>query len=169
MTSSPAPVVIRAVVPADAAAVAAIYEHYVAETIVTFEEERVGAAEMARRIGEVTSAGLPWLVAEERDGIVGYAYATRWRARSGYRFSVEVTVYLAPEQTGRGLGSQLYGELFPRLAALGVHAVIGGIALPNAGSVALHEKLGMQKVAHFREVGFKLGRWIDVGYWERIL
>ena len=86
-----------------------------------------------------------------------------------YRFSVEVTVYVAPGHAGRGIGSTLYGELFPMLKTLGIRAVIGGIALPNEASVALHEKFGMRKVAHFGEVGFKFDRWIDVGYWQRTL
>jgi L-amino acid N-acyltransferase YncA len=160
---------IRAAESSDAAAVTAIYNHYVRETIVTFEEEPVSAAEMARRMEEVRAASLPWLVAEEGSDVVGYAYATRWKARSGYRFSVEITVYLAAGHGGRGTGSKLYGELFPILEARKIHAVMGGIALPNERSVALHEKFGLRKVAHFQEVGFKLDRWIDVGYWQRIL
>lgn len=160
---------IRAAGPADAAAIADIYNHYVTNTIVTFEEEPVATDEMARRMEEVRSASLPWLAAEERGRIVGYAYATRWRTRSGYRFSAEITVYLGPGQGGRGIGSRLYRELFPLLQTHGVHAVMGGIALPNDASVALHEKLGLRKVAHFEQVGFKFGRWIDVGYWQGLL
>lgn len=160
---------IRSVEAADAEAIAAIYNHYVAETVITFEEERVPAAEMARRIDGVRSASLPWLVAEEDGRLVGYAYATPWRPRSAYRFSAEVTIYLGPEHGGRGIGSRLYRPLFERLKQVGIHSAMGGIALPNDASVALHEKLGMRKVAHFEQVGFKLGRWIDVGYWQRTL
>ncbi len=160
---------IRPAAPSDAAAIAEIYNHYVTQTVVTFEEVPVAAAEIARRIEEVRSASLPWLVAEEASQIVGYAYATPWKARSGYRFSAEITVYLAPGQSGRGLGSQLYDQLFPLLRARRIHAVMGGIALPNEASVALHEKFGLRKVAHFKEVGFKFDRWIDVGYWQRTL
>jgi L-amino acid N-acyltransferase YncA len=158
---------IRAAAPADADAITAIYNHYVTETVVTFEEELVSAAEMARRMEEIRSESLPWLVAEDGGRAVGYAYATKWRARSGYRFSAEITVYVAPEHTGRSIGSSLYAQLFPILQARGIHAVMGGIALPNDASIALHEKFGLQKVAHFLEVGFKLGRWVDVGYWQR--
>jgi phosphinothricin acetyltransferase len=161
-------VVIRPAAPEDAEAIAAIYNHYVLETIVTFEEEPVAPTEMARRIAEVRAASLPWLVAEEGDRLAGYAYATPWRSRIGYRFSVEVTVYAAPGQVGRGIGSSLYGELLPLLEAKGLHAAMGGIALPNDASVALHEKFGFRKVAHFRESGIKFGRWIDVGYWQRV-
>lgn len=153
----------------DGAALARIYETYVRGTTVTFEEEPVAPEEMARRIREVAAAGLPWLVAEEEGRVVGYAYAAPWKSRSAYRFSVEITVYLEPDRARRGWGTRLYEELFVLLRERGVHAVMGGIALPNDASVALHEKLGMTKVAHFREVGFKHGRWIDVGYWQRTL
>ena len=148
---------------------AAIYNHYVLQTVVTFEEEPVTSDEMSRRIDEVRAASLPWFVAERADAIAGYACASRWRARSGYRFSSEVTVYLAPEQGRRGIGSALYAELLSALRGSGLHAAIGGIALPNDASVALHEKFGFRKVAHFDQTGFKFNRWIDVGYWQLIL
>ena len=124
---------------------------------------------MSRRIDEVRSASLPWLIAEEGGQVVGYAYARPWHSRSAYRFSAEIAVYLAADRTGRGIGSQLYDRLFPILQARGIHAAMGGIALPNAASVALHEKFGLRKVAQFQEVGFKFDRWIDVGYWQRRL
>ncbi len=160
---------IRRATPADATAIAAIYNHYVANTVVTFEEETVPVAEMARRLGEVFAADLPWLVATEDDRVLGYAYANKWKARCSYRFSVESTVYLDHAATGRGLGTALYTALIAEMKTLGLHAMIGGVALPNAASVALHEKLGFKKVAHFREVGSKFNQWIDVGYWELLL
>ena len=163
------PTIVRAVTPADAGAVAAIYNHYVLQTVVTFEEEPITAAEISRRIDEVRAGSLPWFVAERAGAIAGYAYASRWRARSAYRFSSEVTVYLAPEQGRRGIGSALYAELLTALRGSGLHAAIGGIALPNDASVALHEKFGFKKVAHFEQTGFKFNRWIDVGYWQLIL
>ena len=159
---------IRTVTPGDAQALASIYNHYVRETIVTFEEEPVSPETFSQRIKDVLRSSLPWLVAMEEENAVGYAYATPWKPRSGYRFSVEVTVYVADGHAGRGIGSALYTELFSVLKARGVHAAIGGIALPNDASVALHEKFGMRKVAHFEQVGFKFDRWIDVGYWERV-
>lgn len=159
----------RAAAPSDAAAITRIYNHYVAETVATFEEEPVAIAEIARRIEKVRSASLPWLVAEQGNHVVGYTYAAPWMVRTAYRFSVEITVYLVPEYTGRGIGSALYRRLFPLLQTLGIHTVIGGIALPNDASVALHEKFGLRKVARFAEVGFKCNQWIDVGYWQRIL
>ena len=108
-------------------------------------------------------------MAEQGGLVVGYAYATRWRARAAYRESVESSVYLAPEATGRGLGRALYDVLLPELRGSGLHAVIGGITLPNAASVALHEALGFTHVGTFREVGYKFGRRIDVGYWQKQL
>lgn len=153
----------------DAAAVALIYNHYVLDTIVTFEETPVTAAEMSARIAETQAASLPWLVADELGTVAGYALATRWKGRCSYRFSVEVTVYLDPSFTGRGLGSQLYEALFAELRARRLHVAIGGIALPNPASVALHEKFGLKQVAHFSQVGFKFGRWVDVGYWQIVL
>ena len=160
---------IRSAAAPDCDAIARIYNHYVAHTIVTFEEQPVSVDEMTRRVDEVRAAELPWLVAEEDGRVVGYAYAGRWKARSGYRFAVEISVYLDPVATGRRLGTALYDALFSLLRETRVHAVIGGIALENPASVALHEKFGMRKIAHFREVGFKFDRWIDVAYWELTL
>ncbi len=153
----------------DAAAIAAIYNHYVEHTAITFEEDAVSDATMAERIEDVQGGGLPWLVIEQDGVLVGYAYATKWRVRHAYRFSVESTVYLEAGAAGNGWGAALYQVLLERLAGKGYHLVIGGIALPNAASVALHEKLGFEKVAQFREVGFKFDRWIDVGYWQKKL
>lgn len=160
---------IRAVEPRDAGVIAEIYNHYVRASVITFEEEPVEAAEVARRIAQVQSAHLPWLVAENRNRVIAYAYATPWKGRSAYRFSVEITVYVAPGHLGRGIGSLLYGELIPLLKDQHIHAVMGGIALPNEASVALHEKFGFRKVGQFCEVGFKFNRWIDVAYWQRTL
>ncbi|GAB2618179.1 arsinothricin resistance N-acetyltransferase ArsN1 family B [Novilysobacter erysipheiresistens] len=161
---------IRDATPADAAALAGIYNHYIRDTTVTFEEAAVSEAEMASRIAEVRSAGLPWLVAEDEAGVVlGHAYASKWKGRCAYRFAVETTVYLDATAHGRGLGRQLYERLLAMLREAGMHVAIGGIALPNPASIALHEKLGFRKVGQFEEVGFKLGRWVDVGYWQVML
>jgi phosphinothricin acetyltransferase len=165
----PEGIVVRAAAAQDAEAVARIYNHYVAETIVTFEEEAVTASEMSRRIQEVQGASFPWLLAERGGAVLGYVYATVWRPRRAYRFSTEVTVYVAPGQGRRGIGSGLYASLLPALRDRGLHAAMGGIALPNDASVAFHEKFGFKKVAHFEQAGFKFNRWIDVGYWQRIL
>ena len=160
---------IRDALPEDAAAIAEIYNYYIRETIITFEEKPVSPAEIKKRIQEAQSITLPWLIAELHDEIVGYAYASKWKERTAYRFSVEVTVYVSPNHFRHGIGCQLYNQLFPALKAKGVHTAMGGIALPNNASVGLHEKFGFEKAAHLKEVGFKFGQWIDVGYWQRIL
>ncbi|STR23394.1 Phosphinothricin N-acetyltransferase [Janthinobacterium lividum] len=156
---------IRLATTADAAAIATIYNHYVSSSTITFEEQVVGSDEMAQRIASV-GAQLPWYVFERDGGILGYAYATPWRARSAYRFSVESTVYVAHACVGQGVGRQLYSVLIDDLRQLQLQVVIGGIAQPNDASVALHERLGFEQVAMFKRVGRKFDRWIDVGYWE---
>ncbi|MDE2427912.1 MAG: N-acetyltransferase [Burkholderiales bacterium] len=156
---------IRHASAADAEAICQIYNHYVATTHISFEEAPVAVAEMAQRIGDV-SARLPWLVLEQGGQLLGYAYATPWRVRSAYRFSVESSVYVSPQHGRRGIGAALYQALIAALRTRGIRVVLGGIAQPNAASVALHEHMGFQKVAHFNEVGYKFGQWIDVGYWE---
>lgn len=159
---------IRIASASDAASIVAIYNHYIKTTCISFEQEEVSAETMAERISEV-NAKLAWYVAEKNDQIVGYAYATPWRTRSAYRFSVETSVYIAHQHVGQGLGKQLYLVLLDDLRQRNVHTVIGGIAQPNPASVALHEKLGFEKVAHFKEVGYKFDRWIDVAYWQLAL
>ena len=153
----------------DAESLVRIYNYYITDTIISFEEEPIASEEMAKRIVETTSSSMPWLVLEQDGQAIGYAYATVWKRRRAYRYSAESTVYLLPGQSGHGYGSRLYEALFAQLKEKGFHTVIGGIALPNPESVALHEKFGMTKVAHFKEVGFKFGQWIDVGYWEGLL
>jgi len=159
---------IRPIRNTDAGQIADIYNYYVEKTIVTFEEDAVTAEEMVRRIAEIIPA-YPWFVYEDEGNILGYAYARRWKGRRGYRYSVETTVYLRNGFAGKGLGTMLYTELIGKLKEMEIHAAIGGIALPNEPSRRLHEKLGFQKVAEFKQVGLKFGNWIDVGYWELIL
>ena len=149
----------------DAEAVCSIYNPYVLGTVVTFEEAAVTVEEMRARMADVLHSW-PWLVVESDGRIAGYAYATKWRARAAYRTSVETTVYLGAGSQRRGVGTELYRTLIDKVRSLGAHRAMGGIALPNDGSVALHEKLGFRKVAHFDEVGRKFDRWIDVGYWQ---
>jgi phosphinothricin acetyltransferase len=164
-----AALIVRSATPADSEAVARIYNYYVRDTVVTFEEQEVSPREMAARIDEIAGVGLPWLVGEREGSTIGYAYAARWHRRSAYRYSAETTVYLDPGHTGRGAGAHLYKELMAVLRGQSIRRVIGVIALPNPASIALHERLGFSKVGHFREIGFKFGRWIDVGYWQASL
>jgi phosphinothricin acetyltransferase len=156
----------RSAVPADAEAICAIYNHYVANTIITFEEEPVSTAEMAERIRETIDGGLPWLVEETAGRIVGYAYASKWKSRCAYRFAVETTIYVAADAQGQGIGTRLYEALLQRLREAKMHVAIGGVALPNDTSVRLHEKFGFKKVAEFAEVGFKFNKRINVAYWQ---
>ena len=149
----------------DAAEICEIYNHYVLETPITFEEQPVVLDEMVKRI-EGTLPSLPWLVFRDAGAIRGFCYSSPWKGRSAYRHSVELTIYLRAECVGRRFGSQLYETILRQLRERQIHTVIGGIALPNQASVALHEKFGFTKVAHFKEVGYKLGRWIDVEYWQ---
>lgn len=150
----------------DAQRIADIYNHYILNSTITFEEVAVSPMEISARLQAIESRGLPWLVIEEDGVVMGFAYASTWKARHAYRFTVEVTIYLAHDATSSGRGSDLYKSLFNKLRALPVHAAVACIALPNLHSVTLHEKLGMKKVAHFSEVGFKFDRWLDVGYWQ---
>jgi phosphinothricin acetyltransferase len=160
--------VIRAATTDDAARIAAIYNHYIEHTVVTFEEAPVTVAEMAERIAKVLASHV-WLVTERDGEVIAYAYAAHWGARCSYRLSVETSIYVAAEHCGRGHGEPLYAALVDAVRARGFHCAIGGVALPNPASARLHEKLGFEKVAHFGEVGRKFDRWIDVGYWELIL
>ncbi|MCX2778712.1 arsinothricin resistance N-acetyltransferase ArsN1 family B [Microbulbifer thermotolerans] len=160
---------IREAEKSDAARIAEIYNYYVENSFVTFEVDRVSEDEMAMRIQGCLESDLPWLVAEHKRSVIGYCYASPWKGRCAYRYSVESTVYLDISLTSKGWGTKLYNELLARLKKRGIHVVISGIALPNKASVALHEKFGMEKVAHFKEVGRKFERWIDVGYWQCLI
>jgi phosphinothricin acetyltransferase len=149
----------------DAEACAAIYAPFVTDSAVSFEDVPPDADEFARRIA-ATSERYPWLVGEEAGAVAGYAYATRWRDRAAYRWTTEVAVYVGEAYRRRGLARQLYGSLFALLARQGLRMVCAGVTLPNDPSVALHEACGFQPVGIFRRVGFKHGRWWDVGWWQ---
>ncbi len=158
---------IRKVNVQDARQIAEIYNFYVLETHHSFENEAVSVNDMMDRIDAITET-CPFLVGEENGEILGFAYGTHYKPRSAYRHSVEVSVYLKNGLEHKGIGTNLYKELFAEIDKMDVHAIIAGISLPNDASIKLHEKFGFEKVAHFREVGFKMDRWIDVGYWELI-
>jgi len=150
----------------DAEAITKIYNPFITDTVITFEYEPVSAEEITSRIQKVLDGGHPYLVAEKDGRVVGYSYASQWRTRAAYRYTVESAVYLDPTFKGKGLGTTLYRALIDELKLRGIHVVLGGITLPNPASVALHEKLGFVKVAEHHEVGFKFDRWLDVGFWE---
>lgn len=152
----------------DAAACAAIYAPNVESTPISFELVAPDAAEFARRI-EKYAATHQFLVAEEGGEVVGYAYACRWRERSAYDWSVEVSVYVDPAHHGRGVGRALYAELFDRLRAQGFRSAVAGITLPNPASIGLHESMGFEPIGALRDIGWKNGGWHDVGYWQLAL
>ena len=124
-------VVLRPALAADSDALARIYNYYILNTVITFEEEPVSARTMAIRVAEIQESSLPWLVAEIGGAVVGYAYASKWKGRCSYRYSVESTIYLEHGHEGRGVGTRLYSELLRVLRTRGIHVVFGGAALPN--------------------------------------
>jgi L-amino acid N-acyltransferase YncA len=161
----PSKTCLRLVAPADAAQIAAIYAPFCLETAISFEAEAPDEAAMRERIYAVADR-YPWLVAvSEKSEILGYAYATKHRERAAYRWSVDFTVYLAPAAKRHGLGTKLYTALAAICRNLGYYRAFAGITLPNEASVRLHEKVGFRPIGVYQRVGFKLGKWHDVGWW----
>ena len=159
---------IRSATLEDAAQIAEIYDYYIQNTHHTFETEPLSAEDMEKRIAAVYE-DFPYLVAEDEGEICGYAYATQFKLRRAYEYAAEVSIYVRNNAKQKGIGTQLYLQLFDELATTDIHTIVAGISLPNDASIRFHEKLGFVKVAHFKEIGYKLGRWIDVGYWEKIV
>lgn len=149
----------------DSAACAAIYAPLVSASATSFEDVPPDAAVFARRI-EAVSARYPWLVAEVDGAVAGYAYASPHRERAAYRWAVESAVYIGADHRGRGVGKRLYTALFELLARQGLRTVCAGVTLPNDASVALHESCGFEPVGIYRRIGYKHGRWHDVGWWQ---
>jgi phosphinothricin acetyltransferase len=158
-------VVIRDAGPEDIAPMLAIYEPLVHESIITFEERSPSPAEFAARVERSHC----WLVSERGIDVAGYAYASTFHTRSAYRWSAEVSVYVHPDHRRSGVARALLEELLARLTTKGLVNAFAGIALPNDGSVRLFESFGFERIALQKEVGFKLGRWIDVGWWQKQL
>ena len=159
------PMLVRSADPdRDAAAVAEIYRPAVETTIASFESSVPDAAEMARRMRAVLSR-TPWLVMDDHGTLAGYAYAGPHRERAGYRWSVDISVYVAAGYQGRGIGRRLYDELLGILRRQRFVNVYAGIALPNPGSVALHRSIGMELVGVYERVGWKFGAWHDVAWY----
>jgi phosphinothricin acetyltransferase len=156
---------IREVKLADSGAIAEIYNYYIEKSPATFEEIPVTVSDMEKRIQELKK-DFPYLVYEENEEIVGYAYAHHYHPRSAYRFTLEDSIYLRNGFQGKGIGKALLGELLGRLKNNDVHAIIASITVPNEQSIALHESFGFKNVGIFKEVGRKFNKWRDVGYWE---
>lgn len=157
-----------AIAERDAAACADIYRPYVNETTITFEEDAPDAAAMAERI-RLAQREHVWLIAEQSDRVVGYAYATKFKERVAYRWSCETSVYLHPDAQGRGLGRRLYEVLLERLREQGFRIALGVITVPNHPSTGLHARLGFEPVALLPRVGWKHGAWRDVAFYQMFL
>ncbi|GAA0726485.1 GNAT family N-acetyltransferase [Sphingomonas japonica] len=164
-------IAIRSARAEDAAAIAAIYAPFVQGGTVSFETDAPDTRAMRSRM--TASDGLyPWIVATNGDaegGVLGYAYATRFRDRPAYRYVVETSIYMAGDAQRQGAGRLLYEALVDTLRAQGFTQAIGVISLPNEASITLHEQTGFRRAGVYREIGFKMGRWIDVGYWQCVL
>ena len=160
---------IRNITLDDASAIAEIYNYYIENTIITFEEDTLNVEDMERRIRKVQSKNYPYIGYEEDGRLVGYAYLDRWRERSAYDITLETSVYLHRDHTGRGAGYVLYQELIERAKLLPVHSLIGVISLPNDPSRKLHERTGFQLIGNFKESGKKFGKLIDVEFWQLII
>lgn len=160
---------IRNVQLSDAKRIAEIYNPYIQDTIITFEEELVTEKDIAQRIEYITAKKFPYLVYEENNHVVGYAYLSNWRSRSAYDITLETSVYIDEKAQKKGLGSILYAELINRAREINVHSLIGVISLPNPISQKLHEKFNFTLVGNFKESGLKFNKLIDVEFWQLIL
>jgi phosphinothricin acetyltransferase len=156
--------IIRIASPADADTIAAIYTPYVRDTVISFELEPPHPEEMGRRMSD-TLAILPWLVVERDGQILAYAYAGPHRSRWAYQWSVDVSVYVDAQAHRRGYGRRLYHTLLGILRVQGYYTAYAGITLPNEASVGLHEAMGFRPIGVYHNVGYKMGRWWDVGWW----
>lgn len=152
----------------DASDITNIYNHYIKNTTITFEELELNSKEISNRIKSVTEF-FPWIVYEEDGIVVGYAYVSSFKNRSAYKNSVESSIYIDHKSKGRGIGTLLYKELIRLCHLRNYHTILGITTYPNEKSILLHKKLGFEKVAHYKEVGYKFNTWIDVAVWQLIL
>lgn len=160
---------IRNVQLSDAKRIAEIYNPYIKDTIITFEEELVTEKDIAERIKNITAKKFPYIVYEENGDVIGYAYLSNWRTRSAYDITLETSVYIDEKAQAKGLGTILYAELINQAREINVHSLIGVISLPNPVSQKLHEKFNFELVGNFKESGLKFNKLIDVEFWQLIL
>ncbi|MEN3322483.1 N-acetyltransferase family protein [Mariniflexile soesokkakense] len=159
---------IRPITIQDAQQIVDIYNYYVINSIVTLDLVSFSAQEFEDKIKTISN-DFPFIVYEENNEVLGYAYANTFRTKPAYKNTVELTVYIKHTELGKRIGKKLYSELLFQLKNKNYHVVIGGLTLPNDASVKLHENFGFEKVAHFKEVGYKFGKWHDVGFWQLTL
>lgn len=161
--------VIRAYRPQDIPAVARIYGHYVRETVITFETEEPGEAEMANRFATIASKGHPLLIGEIGGEVVGYAYASTYRPREAYRFTCEDSIYLAPDAVGRGIGSTMLGRLIEDSRKVGLKQMLAVITAERENSIRLHTRHGFRMIGRYEALGYKFDRWLDIVHMQRAL
>jgi phosphinothricin acetyltransferase len=142
-----------------------IYNHYVLNSVATFDDVAVTFETFLEKVITINNH-YPFLVFEENDELLGYAYGSKFRPKPAYNNTVESTIYVKHGQHGKQIGSLLYEELLKLLKKENYHVVLGVLTLPNEVSVKLHEKFGFKQVAHLKEVGFKFNKWLDVGFWQ---
>lgn len=159
---------IRPVRQGDALSITNIYNYYIKNSVITFEEIPLSVQEIEGRIRKI-GAQYPWLVWEESGDVTGYAYVNTWKEKSAYRYAAELSIYVKNGFQGKGMGRELFSRLLKEVRKTNIHVLVSGITLPNEASVALHEKFGFEKIGCFNEIGFKSDKWLDVGYWELIL
>jgi L-amino acid N-acyltransferase YncA len=161
--------VIRSYSPADIPAVTRIYGHYVRDTVITFETEAPGEAEMASRFSTIVGKGHPLLIAEQDGQVVGYAYASTYRPREAYRFTCEDSIYLAPDAVGKGLGGLLLGRLIEDSHKAGLKQMLAVITAERENSIRLHARHGFRFIGRYEALGYKFDRWLDIVHMQRAL
>lgn len=158
---------IRQATEQDAARIAEIYNWYIENTVITFEQLTVAELDMQARINKAGEL-YPWFVIEQQGVVCGFAFAAEFKPRGAYSQTVETTIYIDKDELGRGIGRHLYQHLIDQLQRTSIHVLVSTIALPNPQSIALHEKLGYTKCGHLVEAGRKFDKWVDVGYWQLV-
>ncbi|HAY88293.1 MAG TPA: phosphinothricin acetyltransferase [Bacteroidetes bacterium] len=157
---------IREATQDDLSQIVDIYNHYIKNTLITFDEEPYTVSQLSDKILSLQK-NYPVLVMHTGDSVLGYAYAAAWKAKTAYKHSAETTIYIHPDHEGKGLGQRLYNALLSSLALFEVVNAIACITIPNEASIKLHEKLGFKKIGRFDKVGYKMEQWVDVEYWQK--
>ena len=160
---------IRKATSNDVHSICSIYNYYIENTAITFETVPVSETEMEQRLNDVINSGYSFYVGETDKKVIGYYYTHCWNSRCAYATTVEESIYLDKEETGKGYGTKLLEHLLTHIDKSKFHVLMAGICIPNEGSVRLHEKLGFKQISHMKEIGRKFNQWRDVGHWQLIL